>query len=182
MVALDIICYQHQVVAKLNLSNTAHALYIASKKAETIAPTISGPIALEFPKPKRTSSVIDRSGGPLVHVPYKVTMFPFPAGLPFASQTASFRSRMKSSTLDTVSSYHPLSDPAAIPRHVCVPCKRYEDLADSVTRSDATPSSTFCPQLLECSHSVCSSRTPPQKLAVYPRHVTLEKGFEWPLQ
>jgi hypothetical protein len=33
-----------------------HALYSASRKAVTIAPTICGPTALELPKPERTSS------------------------------------------------------------------------------------------------------------------------------
>jgi hypothetical protein len=52
-----------------------------------------------------------------VHVPYKVTIFPFPAGLPFATQIASFRSRMKSSTLDIVSRCDLQSDPTATPRN-----------------------------------------------------------------
>ncbi|SRR6266478_2136347 len=116
------------------------------------------------------------------HVPYKVTMTPFPAGLPFATQTASFRSRIKSSTLDIVSRCHRPSDPAAITRNTCVPCKRYEVLADSAEHSDATPSSTFCPQLLECSNSVCESRTPLQKLLVRLEHITQEKSYGWPLE
>jgi hypothetical protein len=117
-----------------------------------------------------------------VDVPYNMTMFPFPAGLPFATQTASFRSRIKSSTLDIVSRCHLPSDPAVIPRHTCVPCKRYEVLVDSAARSNATPSSTFCPQLLECSNSVCENRTPLQKPVVSPAHITQGKSFEWPLE
>jgi hypothetical protein len=67
-------------------------------------------------------------------------------------------------------------------RHTCVPCKRYEVLADSAARSDATPSLTFCPQLLECSNSVCENRTPLQKPVVFPGHITQERYFEWPLE
>jgi hypothetical protein len=118
----------------------------------------------------------------VLHVPYSMTIFPFPAGLPFATQTASWRSRIKSSTLDIVSRCRIQSDPAAILRHTCVPCKRYEDLADSAARSDATPSSTSCPQLLECSNSVSENRTPLQKPVVFPGYITQGKNFEWPLE
>ena len=152
----------------------------------TTAPTNCGPTALELPKPERTSSMTRATGNRperrVLHVPYKVTIFPFPAGLPFATQIASFRSRIKSSTLEIVSRCHLPSDSAAILRHTCVPCKRYEVPADSAARSDATPSSTFCPQLLVCSNSVSENRTPLQKLVVFPRYIIQEKKFEWSLE
>ena len=48
-------------------------------------------------------------------LPYKETIVPFPAGLPFASQMVSFRSRIKVSTIVTVSRWHLVSDYATYP-------------------------------------------------------------------
>ena len=49
------------------------------------------------------------------HLPYRETIVPLPAELPFASQMASFRSRIKISTVVTVSRCHLVSDYAAYP-------------------------------------------------------------------
>jgi hypothetical protein len=51
----------------------------------------------------------------LSHLPYRETIVPFPAEVPFASQIASFRSRIKVSTMSTVSRCNLASDSAAFP-------------------------------------------------------------------
>jgi hypothetical protein len=90
-----------------------------------------GPIALELPSP--TQQKYAQNGGTLrgddhrsdhgeessrkdiSDLPYKETIVPVPVELPFASQMASFRSRIKISTLATVSRYHLVSDYATFP-------------------------------------------------------------------
>src|ERR1700761_5577141 len=95
-----------------------------------------GPIGLELPSPKnkkmvRTEKPLEvcrnddqrpdhGAGGwknivTLSHLPYRETIVPLPVELPFASQMASFRSRIKISTVATVSRCHLVSDYAAYP-------------------------------------------------------------------
>jgi hypothetical protein len=62
-------------------------------------------------------------------------MVPFPTGLPFASQTASFKSRMKVLTAGIVSRCHIAQHQIVshFLKGICILYKRYEDLADSAT-------------------------------------------------
>ena len=155
----------------------------------TTVPTKCGPTALELPKPERTSSISrkeTRATDAFVgcartvqgdHIPLSCRISFRGPDYIFQVSNKIIHPRYRKSLPPPIRS---CCDPSK--RNTCVPCKRYEVLAGSAARSDATPSSTFCPQLLECSNSVCENRTPLRKPVVSPGYITQGKYFEWPLE